>query len=44
MRQLPLFISADELIVGNQIHKPHGAIFHDERRPSPVRVPVPQPE
>ncbi|WP_448945619.1 pyruvate formate lyase family protein, partial [Klebsiella michiganensis] len=37
MRQLPLCISADELIVGNQTRKPHGAIFHDEsavRRPS----------
>lgn len=37
MRQLPLTISADELIVGNQTRKPHGAIFHDEnatRRPS----------
>ena len=30
MRQLPLTISADELIVGNQTRKPHGAIFHDE--------------
>ena len=30
MRQLPLCISADELIVGNQTRKPHGAIFHDE--------------
>ncbi|MDE4761107.1 pyruvate formate lyase family protein, partial [Klebsiella pneumoniae] len=28
MRQLPLTISADELIVGNQTRKPHGAIFH----------------
>ncbi|HFD3854632.1 TPA: pyruvate formate lyase family protein, partial [Klebsiella variicola subsp. variicola] len=37
MRQLPLTISADELIVGNQTRKPHGAIFHDEsaaHRPS----------
>lgn len=37
MRQLPLTISPDELIVGNQSRKPHGAIFHDEnatRRPS----------
>ena len=37
MRQLPLSISADELIVGNQTRKPHGAIFHDEsatHRPS----------
>lgn len=37
MRQLPLCISADELIVGNQTRKPHGAIFHDvstTQRPS----------
>lgn len=37
MRQLPLAISADELIVGNQTRKQHGAIFHDEHamhRPS----------
>ncbi|MGL4785141.1 MAG: pyruvate formate lyase family protein, partial [Aeromonas hydrophila] len=37
MRQLPLTISADELIVGNQTRTPHGAIFHDEsagQRPS----------
>ncbi|VTN13691.1 4-hydroxyphenylacetate decarboxylase large subunit [Raoultella terrigena] len=37
MRQLPVCISADELIVGNQTRKPHGAIFHDEsaaHRPS----------
>lgn len=37
MRQLPLSISADELIVGNQTNKPHGAIFHGEsaaHRPS----------
>ncbi|MTD26994.1 choline trimethylamine-lyase [Erwinia sorbitola] len=30
MRQLPLNISPDELIVGNQTRKPHGAVFHDE--------------
>lgn len=37
MHQLPLSISADELIVGNQTRKPHGAIFHSEsaaHRPS----------
>ena len=37
MRQLPLAVSPDELIVGNQTHRPHGAIFHDEstaHRPS----------
>ena len=37
MRQLPLTISADELIVGNQTRTPHGAIFHDDsagQRPS----------
>ncbi|MGV3346672.1 choline trimethylamine-lyase [Enterobacteriaceae bacterium LUAb1] len=37
MHQLPVSISADELIVGNQTCKPHGAIFHNEstfHRPS----------
>ena len=40
MRQLPLCISPDELIVGDQTRKPHGAIFHDEsaaQRPSAFR-------
>lgn len=37
MRQLPVSISVDELIVGNQSGEPRRAIFHDEsaiRRPS----------
>ncbi len=38
MRQLPLTISADELIVGNQTRKPHGAIFHDENAPVAHRL------
>ncbi|WP_380182190.1 choline trimethylamine-lyase [Kalamiella sp. sgz302252] len=40
MRQLPLSVSVDELIVGNQTAKPHGVIFHDEtalQRPSVFR-------
>lgn len=37
MRQLPLHISPDELIIGNQTSMPHGVIFHDDvaaQRPS----------
>lgn len=40
MRQLPVSVSVDELIVGNQTAKPHGVIFHDEialQRPSVFR-------
>jgi formate C-acetyltransferase len=32
IRQLPVSVSADELIVGNQTSLPHGVIFHDERQ------------
>ena len=44
MRQLPLCISADELIVGNQTQTARGDFPRRERRPSPVRVPVSQSE
>lgn len=40
MRQLPVSIHTDELIVGNQSRKLHGAIFHDDstlQRPSVFR-------
>lgn len=40
IRQLPVSINPDELIVGNQSPKPHGVIFHEEsatHRPSVFR-------